>query len=321
MVFPPQHEPSGKRLPTNLESALKRFQRILVPLSFTDADRAVVAMASRIAKWAEPEELIFCHFNPQLDIPAELRQGDPQAHEALEQAAREWMMSLVAEHADLPESTRVSYHVEEGNATNRSLAMVLEMDCDLVVTGGDLPQMAIRLARKAPCSVCIVPANAPTNVRRPMVAIDFSEYSRYACKLGIALAAASAGKLPVLVNLSQIPRGYKWGTFSEEEFIASNDAYARGKMAEFCRGLDEPEEAYTTAVHHHESVPFGLLEYAGENEIDCIVAGCRGRDALSALLLGSVIEQIMMHSSVPVFAIKAKGTGRSFLESLLGMTD
>jgi len=300
---------------------MKRFQRIFVPLSFTHADQAVISMVSRIAKWSQPEELIFCHFNPKVEIPAALRESHPWLLEPLDQAAYERMESLIREHADLAESIRISYHVEEANAVIRSLSMVLEKDCDLVVTGADKPEIAIRLARKAPCSVCIVPANASTDVRKPMVAVDFSEYSRLASEIGIALAEAAAGEVPVLVHLSQIHRGYKWGTFSEQEFIAANDAHAKLMMSEFCLGLDKPKEAYTTAVHHHESVPFGLLEYVGENEIDCIVAGCRGRDALSALLLGSVIEQIMMHSSVPVFAIKAKGTGRSFLESLLGMTD
>ncbi len=300
---------------------MKRFQRILVPISFTSADFAIIAMVSHIAKWSEPKELMFCHFNPKMDIPATLRESDPHAPESLNQAAHSRMETLVAEHASFSESIRISYHVEEANAVHRSLSMVLEKDCDLVVTGADKPEIALRLARKAPCSVCIVPANAPTDVRKPMVAVDFSEFSRYASEIGIALAEASDGAVPVLVHLSQIHRGYKWGTFSEEEFIASNDAYAKVQMGEFLLGLNKSPDAYTTTVYHHESVPFGLLEYAEKNGIDCIVAGCRGRDALSSLLLGSVIEQIMTHSSVPVFAIKAKGTGRSFLESLLGMND
>jgi nucleotide-binding universal stress UspA family protein len=300
---------------------MKRFQRILVPLSFSDADTAVIAMVSHIAKWSEPEELIFCHFNPKIEIPAALRETHPWLLEPIDQAAIKRMEAMVTAQTDLSESIRISYHVEEANAVHRSLSLVLEKDCDLVVTGGDKPEIAIRLARKAPCSVCVVPANTPTDVRKLMVAVDFSEYSRYASEFGIALANASHGDLPVLMHLSQIHRGYKWGTFSEDEFVASNDSHAKVMMREFCLTLEKSEESYTTAVHHHESVPFGILEYVRENEIDCIVAGCRGRDALSAMLLGSDVEQIMAHSPVPVFAVKAKGTGRSFLESLLGMND
>jgi len=300
---------------------MKRFQRILVPLSFTSADPAIIAMVSHIAKWSEPKELVFCHFNPKMDIPVALKEADPGARESIIQAAHERMETLVAEHATFSESIQISYHVEEANALHRCLSMVLEKDCDLVVTGADKPEIAIRLARKAPCSVCVVPVDAPTSVRKPMVAVDFSEFSRDASKIGIALAEASNGEVPVLVHLSQIHRGYKWEKSSEEEFVASNDAYASVQMNNFCLGLDKPLGTYTTTVYHHESVPFGLLEYADRNGIDCIVAGCRGRDAISSILLGSVIEQIMTHSAVPVFAIKAKGTGRSFLESMMGMND
>ena len=300
---------------------MKRFQRILVPLSFSDADPAVIAMVAQIARWSEPEELIFCHFNSKFEIPAALREAHPWLVEPIDQAACERMEALVTGQTDFPPAIRISYHVGEANPVHRSLALVLERDCDLIVSGGDKREIVIRLARKAPCSVCIVPANAPTDVRKPMVAVDFSEYSRYASEIGIALAGASDGDRPVLLHLSQIHRGYQWGSFSEDDLIAYNDAHARFKMNEFCLGLGRPKESYSTAVHHHESVPFGILDYVRENGIDCIVAGCRGRDALSAMLLGSDIEQILAHSPVPVFAVKAKGTGRRFIEGLLGMND
>ena len=298
---------------------MKRFRKILVPLSFTEADSSVVAMTSHIAKWSAPDEIIFCHFSPKLDIPAALQESHPWLLEPLDEAARTRMQALVGEHCELPAGTKISFHVEEANPVLRILSMVLETSCDLVVTGGDKPEIAVRLARKSPCSVCVVPAGAPTDVRKPMVAVDFSEYSRYACEIGIALSKASHGEKPVLLHLSQIHRGYQWGTITREEFIATNETHATLKMNAFTMGLEFSKEDYTTAVHHHESVPFGILDYAKRNDIDCIVAGCRGKDALSAILLGSDVEQIMTHSSVPVLAVRAKGTGRSFLESMLGM--
>lgn len=276
-------------------------------------------MTSRLANWCEPEEILFCHFNPKVDIPAALQQSHPWLLEPLDEVARTRMQAMVVEHGDLPVGIDIRFHVEEANAVIRSLSMVLESDCDLVVTGADRPEVAVRLARKSPCSVCVVPAGAPTRVLKPLVAVDFSEYSRYACEIGLALSKASHSEPPVLLHLSQIHRGYQWGTISRDEFIASNDNYDKLKMNAFSLSLNIPKDSFITAVHHHESVPFGILDYVGQNEIDCIVAGCRGKDALSAILLGSDIEQIMTHSPVPVLAVKTKGTGRSFLESMLGM--
>ncbi|MBT8038091.1 MAG: universal stress protein [Verrucomicrobiae bacterium] len=297
---------------------MKRFRKILVPLTFTEADASVLAMTSHLAKWSQPDEIVFCHFNPKVKIPAALQKSHPWLLEPMDEAARERMKEFVHQHSELPENTTIGFHVEEANPVLRTLSLVLEMDCDLVITGADTPEIAIRLARKAPCSVCIVPAGAPTSVRKPMVAVDFSDYSRYACEIGLALSDASQGEKPVLLHLSKIHRGYHWGAISREEFIANNESHAAMKMDEFSQSLDAPKDSFTTAVHHHEFVPYGILDYVNENDIDCIVAGCRGKDALSAILLGSDIEQIMHHSSVPVLAVKTKGTGRSFLEGLLG---
>jgi len=298
---------------------MKRFQKILVPISFSDAAPSVIAFSSHLARWSEPNEIVFCHFHPNLDMPPSLGASHPEVLEPVDEAALAALRGIVREHGKFPSGTRISYHVEEANPVHRTLSLALEKDCDLVITGADQPEVAIRVVRKAPCSVCVVPAAAPVEVRKPMIAVDFSEYSRYACEIGIALASASHGAPPVLVHLSQIHRGYHWGTISREEFVSINEAYAKSRMDEFALDLDCPQDSFTTAIHHHESVPFGILDYAKKNDIDCIVAGCRGRDALSALLLGSDIEQILAHSPIPVLAVKTKGTGRSFLKSILGM--
>jgi nucleotide-binding universal stress UspA family protein len=298
---------------------MKRFQKILVPLQLAESDRAVLGMASRIASWARPAEMLFCHFSPKAQIPANLKQTHPWLFESIDRTAMEEMGKVVGAEAVIPDGTRCSFHVEAGNPVAGSLGMILGHDCDLVVVGSDPPQMAVRLARKAPCSVCVMPPDAPTLALKPLVAVDFSEHSRYACEIGFALAKAAASQAPALLHVCPIHPGYKWSTISREELIASNESYARLEMNNFILGLDHPPENFSCHFHHHDSVPFGILDFVKQHDFDCIVAGCRGKDALSALLLGSDIEQVITHSPVPVIAAKIKGTGRSFVEEILGM--
>ncbi|MBK1826515.1 universal stress protein [Haloferula rosea] len=298
---------------------MKRFQKILVPLQFVESDRAVITMVSHLARWSEPSSITFCHFSPKVDIPESLMESHPWLLEPIDEKARERMEKAVLETGLFPDPSIIDFHVEEANPVSRSLELVIEKDCDLLVTGSERSDIAVRLARKAPCSVCVVPAAIPEEIRTTMVATDFSEYSRQAFEIGSALSRVIGSGGPKLVYVSQIHKGHRWGILPKDEIVKANEKYARSKMAEFCESLDPPPAEEQRVIHHHESVPFGVLDYVNQNGIDCIVAGCRGRDALSAVLLGSVVEQILESSTVPVLAVKAKGTGRGFLESILGI--
>lgn len=300
---------------------MKRFKKILVPLELAETDRAVLAMVSRIAGWAEPREIIFCHFSPKADLPAGLREKHPWIFEAIDKAALEKLNQEVHATVDPPAETSCTYHVTAGNPVRGALALILEREIDLVVVASEPSTTAVRLARKATCSVCVVPAGAPSTAAKPLVPVDFSDHSLHAWEIAAALASASGSAAPELLHISHIHTGYRWSTLSREEFIALNDAHSHQEMDRFAAELEDAGTAPARHIHHHESVPFGILEFTERHGFDFIVAGCRGRDALSSLLLGGDIEQVISHSRVPVLAVKAKGTGRSLVEELLGMKD
>jgi nucleotide-binding universal stress UspA family protein len=48
-----------------------------------------------------------------------------------------------------------------------------------------------------------------------------------------------------------------------------------------------------------------IVEYAGAHAVDLIVIGSHGRSGLQRLMLGSVAEGVLRHSSVPVLVTKA----------------
>ena len=298
---------------------MKRFKRIIVPLELNDSDHSVLGMTSRIASWAEPAEIIFCHYNPKVQIPPALKQNHPWLFEKQDKDSMEKMEQAVYTEAKIPVSTRCTFRLDSGNPVLGTLSKILEHHCDLVVVSSKLPQTAVRLARKAPCSVCVVPPGAKTQVLKPLVAVDFSEHSRNACEIAFALSAASYSLPPALVNVSQTILVDPSAAFPMEEIISANEAYARITMESFRLSLGRPQEAFTTHIHSHDSAVSGVLEFATTHGFDCILAGCRGKDSMSPLLLGSTIEEIITHAKVPVIAVKTKGTGRDFVEEILGM--
>ncbi|SFS10124.1 Nucleotide-binding universal stress protein, UspA family [Halomicrobium zhouii] len=55
----------------------------------------------------------------------------------------------------------------------------------------------------------------------------------------------------------------------------------------------------------------GILDYADENDVDCIAMGTAGRTGLNRFLLGSTTERVVRHANVPVLAVNARDDGEN----------
>lgn len=71
---------------------------------------------------------------------------------------------------------------------------------------------------------------------------------------------------------------------------------------------------------HGGDVSETVLRVARERQADLIVMGTRGRSASAATLLGSVVEQTIISSHVPVLAVKEYGSQLGVLRALLDKT-
>ena len=66
-------------------------------------------------------------------------------------------------------------------------------------------------------------------------------------------------------------------------------------------------KGYKVRTFVEEGRPFeAILKVAEEWEADLIVSGTHGRTGLSHLLMGSVAEKVMRHSTKPIFIIPNK---------------
>ncbi|NOQ95453.1 MAG: universal stress protein, partial [Desulfobacterales bacterium] len=61
----------------------------------------------------------------------------------------------------------------------------------------------------------------------------------------------------------------------------------------------------------------GIEEVIEEHGIDLLIVGARGRKAGAGVLLGSVTEHLIQTTTIPLLAVKKKGTGMSLLDALL----
>lgn len=92
--------------------------------------------------------------------------------------------------------------------------------------------------------------------------------------------------------------GAKWLTFGEETDTAGERAVA-----------DIAERAQAAGIESEISIGQGapderVLEYVAEEGIDLIVIGTRGQSGLDRLLAGSVTEDVIRETDVPVLVLR-----------------
>lgn len=87
------------------------------------------------------------------------------------------------------------------------------------------------------------------------------------------------------------------------------------------RAAEAGVETTTAFIEGERRVHRGILEYATDNDVDCIVMGTSGRTGVGRYLLGSVAEQTLRHSSVPVLTVHEDTAVRTEFERVLVPTD
>jgi nucleotide-binding universal stress UspA family protein len=138
-----------------------------------------------------------------------------------------------------------------------------------------------------------------------LIAIDGSDHARHAIEVAARLARDVPALDVVLLNVRE-PFGYQ-GEFPPYDF----EALERGARAQQQRLLDEAmtqaranglrQVATQSAVG---SPAKEIVREAVERDVDEIIMGTRGMNALAGLLVGSVAQRVLHLATVPVVLVK-----------------
>jgi universal stress protein A len=137
------------------------------------------------------------------------------------------------------------------------------------------------------------------DVRRILVATDFSESSRDALPLATALAR-DAHALLLICHVS--PPEFVYGA---EEIDAVATPFDNPGVRQ---QLDETRPSDPQVEYEHHllvgSPAEEIVHFAEEQHVDLIVLGSHGRTGAARLLMGSVAEAVVRHAACPVLTIK-----------------
>lgn len=144
-----------------------------------------------------------------------------------------------------------------------------------------------------------------TDLRRVLVAIDFSVESLAAMRFAAGLTARSGGTLMMVhvvepvFTVVESSNGGSNGAETEHQKLER----AKHKLGALGRGLFNQCRVVETAVRSGIAF-FEIIEVAKALRADLIVIGTRGDSALANTPLGCTVEQVVRHASTPVLVVR-----------------
>jgi nucleotide-binding universal stress UspA family protein len=303
---------------------MRQFEHLLVGLKLNELDATTLRYAGMIAREAESQRVSFMHVVESLEIPDGARDQYPEIEETPADVAEGKMHDLVGKHFEGHSKSDLRYEVSSGSPTNELLQYIPLHGIDLAIIGdaadkrdgGTVPE---RLARKAPCSVLIVPERAEPTVNKVLVPLDFSEHSAEALRLAAAFARAVACQAISCLHTFNVPPVWLKIGLSREEFLPRMKLHVESTYQSFVKGIDLSGLQVNSTFVPDERPARAIERSIKEDKPDLVFMGARGRTNAAAILLGSVTERVIRRTQVPLLAVKKKGEGLEFLEALLAL--
>jgi nucleotide-binding universal stress UspA family protein len=149
-------------------------------------------------------------------------------------------------------------------------------------------------------------------IRRIMVAVDFSDYSHRTIQYAALLARACQASL-ILVNVinqrdidllhSIKTRGIN---VSVQDYLKTQQAEREALARQLFQEAGCGDISCTRIIR--VGVPWvELLSAAQEQQADLIVMGTKGRTNLANTLFGSTAEKVLRRSPIPVLSVRGRG--------------
>ena len=306
---------------------MKRYDGILVCIDQSERDSHMLAYVEAIARLAESKEIHLLHVSEDKTSDSdEPSQQPPGAGEITE----EEMHALATEHFKPPGTHECLCEVVKGTPLLEVLRFAADKDIDLIVIGrhyGEAAEaegeaiLARRITRKATCSVLVLPEEHH-QVKADMILVPVRDSECSANALDVACSIAAATNAAVTAfNVYQVHTGYsRVGTTLEEHQTLLETAAQRE-----CDLLLKRVNAGSVDVQcrcapdlRGKPVPV-ILEALGDVSADLVVIGARGRTGAAGVLLGTITEQLIRESPVPVLAVKKKGECLGIVRALLAL--
>ncbi|MDA1016435.1 MAG: universal stress protein [Planctomycetota bacterium] len=283
-----------------------QLKRILAPTDFSERSISSIVTASDFASQFDAElQILHVVYNPY-PYGGGAYEAVVDSRPQLKAAARKQLENLPGPPWE--GLLNISRHVRFGHATVEILAHSMRHDIDLIVqnthgrTGLSrflIGSVAENVVRKAACPVLTVrgTGNESAVPKKILVATDFGMHSENALRYAAEFAERFGAELHVLHAATEHITASPAISFHDDL-----DVRARRPLEALCIAKSHP------TVTLHKELRIGpavgtILDYVKEFEIDLVVVGSHGRNALVQVLIGGVAERVVRHAPCSVLTV------------------
>jgi nucleotide-binding universal stress UspA family protein len=301
------------------------IKHILCPVDFSEYSRHAFDRAVAVAR-SYGSDITVLHVVPTPAavpfVPYGPEGPGPFGYQTLD---RERTLSELTRFLAVEHSIGVPLHyevIEGGSAHREVLVQVDHLSADLVVMGTHgrsgfnhllLGSVAEKTLRTSPVPVLVVPPHTPDVLptgrdpfRRILYATDFSANSARALSYAASLAQHAAAELTVMHAVEPLPSAGDPTVGSAFDVVAYEEALEHSATAQLKKFVPD---APTLGCDTDTVVARGraykeILRVAAERDVDVIVLGIHGRNALDRLVFGSTAEHVVRRASCPVLTVR-----------------
>lgn len=302
------------------------IKKLIVCLDQSPLDETLVTFAGFIAQVNQVKKIYFTNVIKNFSLPKELQKEYPSLIEQMLAERKAYLEKLVCSHFSNRKGLEINFVVKEGNLSKKILKLAEEKSADLILLGRkvDLNGTGVasqRLARRASCSLLIIPENTQPKFEKLLVPSDFSEHSKNALEDGISWAKKYGGQTEVFFqNVFTVPSGYHFTGKSFEEFTHLLTVDAEQSFKKFIRKIDTKGIQITPVYTPDEgdNPVQEIVSTAVTHQADVILIGAKGKTGASALHIGSMAERLIQYNNrVPLLVSRPKGKNAGVLDYLV----
>ncbi|MDQ3393464.1 MAG: universal stress protein [Bacteroidota bacterium] len=204
------------------------------------------------------------------------------------------------------------------------LKALMKFDIDILCfefdNGSAKREEIIKIAKNAYCTVITLPVGGPVvPIKRILLPIDFSEYSRKAVEFVFELSNTS--NISIIVNhVYCVPAGYHATGKSYEESASIIKQGAKKDCQKFLKEYEIQNSpiTYSCILDDDKDPTDKIYKDAVDNEIDLIIIGSKGKTNSVEILTGSTAFGLLMYNQkVSMLIMKHKMANYDLAEEVL----
>lgn len=310
---------------------MESIKTISVCLDQSEMDETLIKFSSFIVDNSLAEKVCFINAIKNLDIPKEILKEFPDMKKNAIKERTEYIEAEVEQHFKPVKKVDVDFTIKDGRKARTILEIIESNKSDLIIIGRKTAiesdgggVLALRLARRATCSLLIVPEGTAPKMDKVLLPVDFSENAKLSVQRAIEMAALYKDKVEILAqNVYCVPTGYHYSGKSYEQFAEIMKNHSKNDYTKFIDSIDTKGVSIAPIfdLDDNDNIISDIVDMAKKVHPDFIIAGAKGRTATTALFIGSFAEKLI-HAEMPypLFIVRPKGQNAGILDYLKGIS-